>query len=760
MKKIKLSYFLIAVISTLAVIPLVLSIFISNFLASKAMTEQRYSQLASVREIKAAAIERHFSQSLSTVKTISKSPTTLNASRRFKSALNRYFTETNRTQAVPNLRNELSGYYDNEFAKRYREINNETVDAQSLYGNISDIAVALQHDYIFANPAELGAKDSLFKANNGASYHDVHEQFHGYFRQILQEFGYYDIFLVDPESGVVFYSVFKELDYATSLLSGPYANTNFAKVFRKTVADKGLHTIDYERYRPSYEAPASFQAAPVLSGDKLEAVLVFQLPIEPINSIMASREGLGETGETYLVGEDRLMRSDSYLQPDTHSVKASFANPKKGKVDTSAVDSAFSGNTGTDIVIDYLGNPVLSSWQPISMGDFRWAILAEIDKNEAFSAINELRTINISVIVVGVIIIVIVGFWVSQIISRPILSMSRVMEKVQKTNDFSIRINSDYQNEIGEIARSFDHLLGSLKEAFTSSQNDRDEALKQRKLANEEAENARLQKQQAEEQRVIAQQKAEEAAQQQKLALQSKEQAELKTKEAQSASQQAQQKAQEALEATQEAERQKQIADNKAQEAERIAEQAHKAAIEANRIKQALDNVSTNAIVCDAAQKIIYLNHSMLSKLETLTPGIRKTNREFDADNLIGAWIGEILGSDAGLLQSTSNQQTPEIRIANAIFEISVNDILAEDQKKLGTVIELRDRTMAINAQKEVDNLVACAASGDLSARVSEDNKTGFYLSLANGLNKLVGISERIIFDAGKCLELMAQGDL
>ena len=51
---------------------------------------------------------------------------------------------------------------------------------------------------------------------------------------------------------------------------------------------------------------------------------------------MSERAGLGETGETYLVGSDKLMRSDSYLDPKHHSVVASFRNPEKGKVETEA----------------------------------------------------------------------------------------------------------------------------------------------------------------------------------------------------------------------------------------------------------------------------------------------------------------------------------------------------------------------------------------------------------------------------------------
>ena len=70
------------------------------------------------------------------------------------------------------------------------------------------------------------------------------------------------------------------------------------------------------------------------------AILAAQLSIEDINSIMKERDGLGESGETYLVGPEGLMRSDSYIDPKNHSVESSFRNPNKGTVNTLSVIKA------------------------------------------------------------------------------------------------------------------------------------------------------------------------------------------------------------------------------------------------------------------------------------------------------------------------------------------------------------------------------------------------------------------------------------
>jgi methyl-accepting chemotaxis protein len=117
---------------------------------------------------------------------------------------------------------------------------------------------------------------------------------------------------------------------------------------------------------------------------------------------MMMRTGLGETGETYLVGEDMLMRSDSYLDPVHRSIRASFANPEKGRVETVAVREALDGKTGEDIITDYNGNPVLSSYTPIYLWDITWALIAEIDANEAFEPINHLTWLIVIIAVIGI----------------------------------------------------------------------------------------------------------------------------------------------------------------------------------------------------------------------------------------------------------------------------------------------------------------------------------------------------------------------
>ncbi len=353
------------------------------------MRSEAFEKLVAVRQVKRQAVERYFQTIIDQMKTFSEDQMVVDAMREFPDTFSRFREENQLSDAdVAEMRRKLKTYYTNEFAAEYRQINDGAEPPiASQFNPLDDDSSALQYHFIRASKHPLGSKHLLDHPGDRSSYSKLHEKVHPIIRSYLEKFGYYDIFLCDIETGDIVYSVFKELDFSTSLSDGPYAETNFGRAFRKArdATDKdAIVLVDYKKYTPSYEAPASFIASPIYDGDKKIGVAIFQMPIDRLNAIMSERAGLGKTGETYLVGADNLMRSDSYLDPDNHSVGASFRRPETGKVDTEATRQALDGQAGAKVVIDYNGNPVLSAFCPVEVGGHRWALMAEIDVAEAF----------------------------------------------------------------------------------------------------------------------------------------------------------------------------------------------------------------------------------------------------------------------------------------------------------------------------------------------------------------------------------------
>lgn len=208
----------------------------------------------------------------------------------------------------------------------------------------------LQAAYITDNPHPTGEKHLLDSAEADTPYDRVHARYHPWFRKLQQDQGYYDVFLFDTDGNLV-YSVFKELDYATNFTEGggKWADTDLGVVFRgamKITEHSDVAFTDFAPYGPSYDAPASFMAHPVVDNDgRTVGVLAFQMPVDEINAFMRHNLGLGETGELALIGEDRLMRNDSAHTTDVNDILQT-------KADSPVIERAFAeGNAIGDAVL-------------------------------------------------------------------------------------------------------------------------------------------------------------------------------------------------------------------------------------------------------------------------------------------------------------------------------------------------------------------------------------------------------------------------
>jgi len=284
-----------------------------------------------------------------------------------------------------------------------------------------------------------------------------------FYKSYIEKYGYYDLFLINPD-GLIFYTVAKEADFNTNILTGDYASSNLGSLIKQVSSSGKYGFVDFAPYAPSNDDPAAFIAQPLLGSDGTTALYIaLQLPLEGIVNIMGVRDGMGETGESYLVGEDLRMRSNSFLDPEGHSVKASFAGTvAKNGVDTESVKRALSGEKGTDIIIDYNGNPVLSSFDRIQFDGFKWAVLSEVDEAEAFASI---RTNTLEVIILMLVVAALVafaGFVVARRVATPIASISDIAVKVAD-GDLTPEVRVTSHDEIGALQEAMQQMVGNLR---------------------------------------------------------------------------------------------------------------------------------------------------------------------------------------------------------------------------------------------------------------------------------------------------------
>lgn len=277
-------------------------------------------------------------------------------------------------------RSALETYFDTAraevaFWSTSERIDNATRALAQGWQALGDDAGAQLQDLYRAEQKQ--AANERVDAGDGSAYSAAHAKLHDFAREFVTGRGYYDFFLIDLDGNVI-YTVEKEADFGSSLLTGPHAESGLADVFRQAAASSVPGQVvlsDLQRYAPSGNAPAIF-AATNLRDEAGQAigVLALQLPSDTIAKIMQFTEGMGESGETYLVGSDLLMRSNSRFAEQSTILTTTVATP--------TVERALAGERGVDYTDDYRGIEVLSAYDSIEFDGVRWAVMAEIDKAE------------------------------------------------------------------------------------------------------------------------------------------------------------------------------------------------------------------------------------------------------------------------------------------------------------------------------------------------------------------------------------------
>ena len=272
----------------------------------------------------------------------------------------------------------------------------------------------------------------------------------------------FDMFLLNP-NGYCFYSAAKNADYQTNLVNGPYADSGLGRLVQQVLETRSFGFADISPYAPRNGEPAAFIAQPLLNNRQVEAVVALQVSQDAVNRIMLQRVGMGKTGETYLVGPDKLMRSDSYRDAVNRTVQASFADPARGGVDTEAVREALAGESGEKVITNYNGNAVLSAYTPINIWNTTWALVAEIDASEAYAAVTAQKRVMGILALTSIMGILGFSLLLTRYITNPIIRLAEKASYISTHRDLNQRIGFESSDEVGVLASAFNSMIQSLK---------------------------------------------------------------------------------------------------------------------------------------------------------------------------------------------------------------------------------------------------------------------------------------------------------
>ena len=458
----------------------------ASSLADQALEDRTSAQLIALRDTKSQQLTDELSSNIRQLQALAAQKNTLDAMRQFKTA---FVTAGKDSAIAPAVAvAAITAYAQKEFATEFTKRNTQAVPdlAKSIAG-LDANGVALQTEFISKNPNPLGQKEKLIKPEGNYAYAQAHAQYHPSLERAQKLFEFYDIFLIDTETDNVVYSVFKELDFGSSLKTGIAADSKLAEAYNKVkqAANRdAVYLSDFAPYLASYGDQASFAAVPLFDGDKQVGVLAIQFPIDKVSEVMNSNKawkkiGLGDSGDMFIVGADKITRTNTrYLLENkeefvkTMGDKINAANQatmlKKNTniglltIDSVATQEALAGKEGFAKFVDYRGVSSYGAWSPFRAQGLNWAIVAKIDEAEANLAINAINQQSLfRALLIGLGVVVVAGLLVTWFLRQflaPIKKLSDTVQEVASGNTAARTLLKE-QDEIGALGRSFDGLL-------------------------------------------------------------------------------------------------------------------------------------------------------------------------------------------------------------------------------------------------------------------------------------------------------------
>ncbi|KNY04667.1 adenylate/guanylate cyclase domain-containing protein [Microbacterium sp. GCS4] len=451
----------------------------------QSLHDSAIDQLITIRSMRAAEI----TTALDAVKRDASLHSRNLSAQALSTSINEGFAELQQEEPEPEDRAALETYYSDVFIP---ELEGRTGDSYGDEAFIPD-SVAGQHlqaHFTTQNQDFDADYDTLLDDNDpgdGSSYAAASEQYGDYFSRLVREAGYEDALLMNLDGDIVF-SAYKGVELGSNLMSGPYRETALASAYAEAIATNSVSTVvltDFERWIPSLNVPTMWVISPVGNDSRITGAMAFQVSIDTINALTTGDEGwkeqgLGDTGEVYLVGRDDLMRSSSRIlieDPEVYEKRAVNGGiaPSIVKravevdgtvllqpVDTQAVEDAQAGESGTTTGRDYLGGDSVTAYAPLEVEGLDWVIIARIDSAEAFAPVSEFtRTVLLSLL--GILLgVSLLSLLLAQVFTRPVHRLVGAVHRVA-AGDLDVQVPQGSRDEFGDLGHAFNDMASSLR---------------------------------------------------------------------------------------------------------------------------------------------------------------------------------------------------------------------------------------------------------------------------------------------------------
>jgi len=360
-------------------------------------------------------------------------------------------TEASLTAAVELKKRYVTAF----FAERMRDL-----DLQAAMAENVQFVVDLRHGRLVAD-------------GEGAGAVRAGQQVAADLKRFVDLYGYHDVLLIDP-TGTILYTVQgNEGEGGDNIFAEQGGKTLFAEACRRALVSDRVEFADMEAHGGrGHELDNMLVRAMRGPGGEVVGLMVVEMSLVQVDRLMQDRTGMGESGETFLVGADQLMRSDSWREQAKTAMQVKVASaPVLAWL--AAEEKAADGTTlhrppaaGVSNYRNHRGERVfgvISNLETLEPFGVHWALVAEIAEGEALDLVGELRMVGIIIFVGTTLLVALFSALITREIVAPIRKLSEWSGRVAQ-GDLSLLGGEMPRNELGDLYGSFSRMVTSLRE--------------------------------------------------------------------------------------------------------------------------------------------------------------------------------------------------------------------------------------------------------------------------------------------------------
>ncbi len=270
-----------------------------------------------------------------------------------------------------------------------------------------------------------------------------------------EEYEFDQVFITDTEGLVVYDSIdqvegadISGRDYVQGALEG---NPTWSELFYSDVINENCIVLSTPIYSEG------------MSGDLVGTINILFQDQYIADFIHEGLHELGETADAYLIDASGLLHTNTLLGDyQEGAVLQESINTEAVEMLSGPIREGSMDYHDYDEYPDYLGNMVLGALQVTTLGDQPVGLIVEIDSDEAFAGVNQMRTLMLSIIGISIAGVVVLGIFIANSIAKPVQEVSEIAGKIAE-GDFTVETKINRKDEIGQLGQAFNSMSENLR---------------------------------------------------------------------------------------------------------------------------------------------------------------------------------------------------------------------------------------------------------------------------------------------------------